>query len=1064
MFYCCFLKKYSLTFILLFCTVVFKISTLAHGIKNNMKKNSKVLSPEEIIDFHVELVRFPLCPPDLNGLPSRASHTNAAQRRSPSKALLGSLVSGFSLVEILVALIIVSLITAALAPVITKKLSSSSITIIGGGSGGGGAAEEDTPENLELKKQVCELNKKYWDTVTKKCLDCEIEGCAKCTASGPYGCDECADSGFVFTDGACVGDPCTRYGAITLGKLCVTARNIGDDPDHYASIPNTQGACKTGLQTANTCTEDSGSYSGCRRTVCTRPAAKTACWNLDVKGLKGWRLPTSTEANDFGSLPELQLCTNTVVAGKNRCTKGSGNWPYVIWTQREDTCASDAYYNYAYNSTSWQQICSYDDGGARAGSYNSVRCVISRCRAIDNHCQECDDKKCTLCDYDYEVNQYGKCQKCEEGYSYSPTTKKCEKDPCNKYDAVAIDNLCVSKRNYGDSDYYTYVAPTSGACSQNVALTNYTNDNGDYSGSPRTLCNRTGAANACGKLNIKGLTGWRLPMLSEMSHWNSYNKGLGNGGIMLCSSNQINGVSWCPLTSSKWPYVLWAGTIGSCVDGSDYAYTNYAYLNGSWKSLCSYAEGGARPGDYNSVRCVIDRCKALDKHCVSCTNEKCTTCEKDYHPDENGVCVKCPEGTLYNSSNGKCEVDTCLKYDAITINDLCVARRNYGDSQLYSYTAPTSGDCKQAHVSDSWSDANGSYPGSPRTICNRAAAQVVCINLDVQGLTGWRLPNISEQIDWEENSTNLGDGGLMICSKSSGGYGTSHCGNSATNIAPHMFWSTSGSTCASDAYHKYGFINNYGQHCSYADSGARAGDYSSVRCVINKCRSIEHCAECSNNACTKCERDYFVKDGKCEACPSGQLYDETSGQCKIDKCLKYDAITINGLCVQRRNYGDSTYYNYKAPTSGACHVAYSTLGGTKQGTYQATPRTLCNRAASRVVCGQMEVQGLSGWRLPKLEEMVAWGTYSTNLGDGGLNLCSSNQIDGASYCPKSSAGGSTGWPNVIWSDTSSTCASDAYYTYYYGSSYGKICSYDDGGARAASFNSVRCVIETSKLP
>ena len=534
---------------------------------------------------------------------------------------------------------------------------------------------------------------------------------------------------------------------------------------------------------------------------------------------------------------------------------------------------------------------------------------------------------------------------------------------------------------------------------------------------------------------------------------------------MLCSSNQINGVSWCPKTGSYWPYTLWAGTIGSCVDSSDYAYTNYVYLNGSWKSICSYDDGGARPSNYNSVRCVIDRCKALDKHCVACTNEKCTTCERDYYPDENGVCVQCPEGTLYNSSSGKCEVDTCLKYDAVTIGNLCVARRNYGDSPLYSYAAPSSGDCKHGHVSDSWSDANGSYPGSPRTICNRAAAQVVCINLNVQGLTGWRLPNISEQIDWEENSTNLGDGGLMICSKSSGGYGTSHCGNSAENIAPHTFWSTSGSQCVSgQAYDKYGFVNNYGSICSYADGGARPGDYSSVRCVINKCRSIEHCAECSNNACTKCERDYFAKDGKCEACPDGQLYDEESGQCKVDKCLKYDAITINGLCVQRKNYGDSTYYNYKAPTSGACHVAYSTLGGTKQGTYQATPRTLCNRAASRVVCGQMEVQGLSGWRLPKLEEMVAWGTYSTNLGDGGLNLCSSNQIDGASYCPKSSAGGSTGWPNVIWSDTSSTCASDAYYTYYYGSSYGKICSYDDGGARAASFNSVRCVIETSKLP
>ena len=55
--------------------------------------------------------------------------------------------SAFSLVEILVALIIVSLITAAMAPIITKKLSSAGITIVGGGSGGGDGGEVDVESN-----------------------------------------------------------------------------------------------------------------------------------------------------------------------------------------------------------------------------------------------------------------------------------------------------------------------------------------------------------------------------------------------------------------------------------------------------------------------------------------------------------------------------------------------------------------------------------------------------------------------------------------------------------------------------------------------------------------------------------------------------------------------------------------------------------------------------------------------------------------------------------------------------------------------------------------------------
>ena len=125
---------------------------------------------------------------------------------------------------------------------------------------------------------------------------------------------------------------------------------------------------------------------------------------------------------------------------------------------------------------------------------------------------------------------------------------------------------------------------------------------------------------------------------------------------------------------------------------------------------------------------------------------------------------------------------------------------------------------------------------------------------------------------------------------------------------------------------------------------------------------------------------------------------------------------------------------------------------------------LCNRAAALVVCNDLEIQGLSGWRLPTPAEMLRWGVYTDRLGDGGLMLCSQKQVEGVSYCPKSNAGGSTGYPFAIWSNTGSTCTSGAYYTYAYNSVYEQICSYDNGGAAPASFNSVRCVIEKSKLP
>ena len=203
----------------------------------------------------------------------------------------------FSLVELMISLIVVSLITAAFAPVITKKLSSLGVAVGSFANGGNGASDGD--ENFDLKKQLCNLQNKYWDTTSKKCLQCEIDGCGKCVESGPYGCDECSDSGFVFVDGACVGDPCSRYGAVTVGNLCVTKRNIGDDDKYYPVIPNTKGSCKTGITTSNTCNSDGGDYSGCKRSVCTRDAALTACWNLEVNGLKGWHLPYAEEIKDL---------------------------------------------------------------------------------------------------------------------------------------------------------------------------------------------------------------------------------------------------------------------------------------------------------------------------------------------------------------------------------------------------------------------------------------------------------------------------------------------------------------------------------------------------------------------------------------------------------------------------------------------------------------------------------------------------------------------------------------------------------------------------------------------
>lgn len=112
-----------------------------------------------------------------------------------------SKITGFSLVEILIALIIVSLITAAMAPVITKKLKSSGITIGGGGgSGGGFDGISSCPDGLYLniETKTCEICPagSYCDGVNK--IPCAA---GTFSANRATECSECAE-GYYSPEGA----------------------------------------------------------------------------------------------------------------------------------------------------------------------------------------------------------------------------------------------------------------------------------------------------------------------------------------------------------------------------------------------------------------------------------------------------------------------------------------------------------------------------------------------------------------------------------------------------------------------------------------------------------------------------------------------------------------------------------------------------------------------------------------------------------------------------------------------------------------------------------------------
>ena len=118
----------------------------------------------------------------------------------------------FSLVEIVVALIIFSVITAALAPIITKKLKSTGITI-GGGDGGTlqMTCDEFGPEcglcypdrcvscvkscldtqALDIANCKCKDCNDTIDMFGPNCLKCDISNCSKCIATNYVDSGQC---------------------------------------------------------------------------------------------------------------------------------------------------------------------------------------------------------------------------------------------------------------------------------------------------------------------------------------------------------------------------------------------------------------------------------------------------------------------------------------------------------------------------------------------------------------------------------------------------------------------------------------------------------------------------------------------------------------------------------------------------------------------------------------------------------------------------------------------------------------------------------------------------------
>ncbi len=495
----------------------------------------------------------------------------------------------FSLIELLISLIVISLLVAAFAPLITKKLKAGDVTV---GSFGKNAEGSLTTVTRNVKKEDC-------DKFGALYISAAMNDGVKPICVTKYNVGDNVGSGGVPIAGDVqklnVGQTCTD-----IGNCCWKG--------HTAST------------TSGECTDD-GNYSGCTRTVCNWKAANTSCNSYAPIGtIPGmWRLPKTEEmdgwANNISSLNHnkgkegLMLCDYlSSVSGSVRChylragcPASASNYchPCNIWSSKE-TETSGVYFIYVLNKGVF-----YPLQYSHTYAY-STRCVLD-----------------SIIDFEGKV---------EEPEPEIETREPISQTDCDKYNALFIDksmnggktNVCAMKYNIGDvytnpevrvvnagttcsGKYCCWQGKTAGACNDT--------GNGDstYSGCSRTLCNWKASDISCNTYAPDGIKGlWRLPTDEELEGWagklDKITKNQGSKGLQLCDADTSSMGSvqcnWIKNTCFNLvyvdcnPYYLWTS---SKSEDSSNMYYDRALFRGVLESRV-HDEAAAF-----SARCVTDK-------------------------------------------------------------------------------------------------------------------------------------------------------------------------------------------------------------------------------------------------------------------------------------------------------------------------------------------------------------------------------------------------------------------------------------------------------------------------
>ncbi len=977
----------------------------------------------------------------------------------------------FSLIEILISLIIISLLIAAFTPIITKKLKASDISIGSFGSG--------SNINMTLERQV-----------TK-------EDCDKYDA--------------IFIPAAMNGG--TR-------NLCVTRYNVGDNIDN-GGVPIAKSAktlsvgstCNDHLNccwqgaTANSCANgDSNSdYSGCNRTVCGWQAANASCaaYAPDNENEGSWRLPTKEEIlnwqDNFSNLQTnkgkegLQLCSYEAIDGYTKCSATTacndtglthnGCHPHHIFS-------NNAFDTFALNRAK------FDYSNSENITYSAgARCVLDKI-AVD-------------------VSELP-----NGGGIKDPTVDPFYGEPkdqadCDKVVAIFIDkkmsganrNICVSKYNVGDAgpdgfgppipeSFNQYImnagqtCPYNGNCCWKGKTANACgitgNAGANYSGCNRTVCQYNAANAACRQYNAFGATAvgaWRLPTGAEFSVWMQYMKEISNNkgpdGLQLCVSGTSAGYVQCANIQNCPGFSSVSGWGAHCTPFNNWTSTIIS------KTYQTYNTAGGVFGGGNdipaSARCVYDGITKANNYEEDLSDYDDSNAPKD-EPKSQADCDKLTAIFIHK------------KYAGGSRN-LCISKYNVGDSgpsgsgptipsayNTYIMNAaqscPYNGYCcwkgRTANACGITGNVGANYSGCNRTVCQWHIANESCLLWTAGGKTqarAWRLPTQAEFTNIV-NYMNIinndrGADGLQLCvSGTNAGYvqcaniqncpGFSSVSGWGAHCTPFNNWtSTTGLTydAAGNAY-SGGADIPASARCVYdgtINKPSDIGDYDESNAPDDEPKSQADCDKLtaifvhkkySGDPRNICISKYNVGDTG----PSG------SGP-QIP--TQYAQYTINAA----QACGKSGYCCWKGKTANSCGIV-----GNAGADYSGCNRTVCQWYVSDAACKEYTAGGKTQagyWRLPTQVEFSSMfqymGEINNNRGKNGIQLCTSGTNPGFVQC--ANIQNCPGFSSV--SGWGAHCTPFNNWTSTLGITYNSIGNTFSGGADIPA--SARCVYDGTKV-